>query len=72
MSVSFRYSEVERMLKKCAPSFEARRTTHGRSISYAGNTYRNFPKHDEIERGHIAKMARHFGILDCAKAFGVA
>jgi len=33
--------------------------------------YPNFPKHDQIEVGHIAKMARHFGILDCAKKHGM-
>jgi hypothetical protein len=72
MSASVRYADVERMLEACAPGFTVRRTTHGRSICYGGKTYRNFPKHDDIELGHVRKMARHFGILECAKKQNVA
>lgn len=71
MSASIRYAEVERMLKDCAPGFEVRLSTHGRVFTYGGMIYRDFPKHQEIELGHIRKMARHFGIRDCAKKHGV-
>jgi hypothetical protein len=72
MSASVSYADVERMLRACAPGFTVRRTTHSRSIRYGNLVYPSFPKHDEIELGYVRKMARHFGILECAKKHGVA
>jgi hypothetical protein len=72
MSASVNFSDVERMLRDCAPGADIRRTTHGYRIVYKGKLYRSFPKHDPVEIGHVRKMARHFGILECAKKSGVA
>jgi hypothetical protein len=70
MSASVSFANVLRMLEECAKGFTWRRTTHGRSVEFSHKIYRDLPKYDEIEVGHIKKMCRHFGILDCAKKFG--
>jgi len=59
------------MLEKCAPGHTIRRTTHGRVVSFGDRVYRDLPKFDEIELGHIRKMSRHLGIYECAKKFGI-
>jgi hypothetical protein len=59
------------MLKDCAPGSTVRLATHSRVVSYGKLTYRDLPKFSEIEIGHIRKMARHFGIRDCAKKHGL-
>lgn len=60
---------VERMLKECAPGHTIDLKTHFRIIRWNGLTYPTFPKHDQIEAGHIKKMARTLGILECARKF---
>lgn len=60
------------MLEKCAPGHTVKLGTHSYKISYNGKTYGALPKFGNIELGHVRKMARHLGILDCAKAEGVA
>lgn len=55
------------MLAVCAPTFNWRLANHCRVFTYKGKIYRSFPKQDKIELGHIRSLARHFGILDCAK-----
>lgn len=67
MSATAAFTEVERMLKSCAPGSTIRLATHSRVIQYKGKTYRSMPKFDKIELGHIRKMARYLGIMDCAK-----
>ena len=57
------------MLKQCAPGHEIQLKTHFRIIRYNGLTYPTFPKHDQVEEGHVRKMARTFYILDCARRF---
>lgn len=69
MSASASFSDIQRMLTTCAPGHTIRRTTHGRCVSYGSLVYRDLPKFDTIEVGHVKKMARHFGIYDCAKKF---
>jgi hypothetical protein len=72
MSVSVAFDDVLRMLRKCAPGFDCRRTTHGRRVEFNGKVFRDVPKFDDIEIGHIRKMVRHLGInKDCAKSFNV-
>jgi hypothetical protein len=71
MSVSVSYSDVERMLKDCAPGFTVRMATHSRVVSFGNLVFRDLPKFPEIEIGHIRKMVRHFGIKDCAKKHNV-
>lgn len=71
MSVSVALADVLRMLQECAPGFEIRRTTHGRIVTWNGRVFRDLPKFDDIEIGHIRKMVRHLGIdKDCAKKHG--
>ncbi len=54
------------MMQVCAPGFSWRLANHSRVFTYNDMVYRSFPKQNDIERGHIRKMARFFGILDCA------
>ena len=55
------------MLNVCAPGFTWRLATHCRIIAHKDKTYRSFPKQDNIEIGHVRKLARFLGVLDCAK-----
>jgi len=56
------------MLDECAPANTRRLSDHFWRITYNGKTYASFPKHDEVEVGHIRKMLRFLGIdQDCAK-----
>jgi len=72
MSVSVAFSDVLRMLEDCAKGSDVRRTTHGRRVEFNGKVYRDVPKFDTIEIGHIRKMVRHLGInKDCAKSHNV-
>jgi hypothetical protein len=67
MSASVSWSDIEKMLDACAPGWTYHISKHSRVIKYNGMVYRNFPKQDFIELGHIRSMCRHFGILECAK-----
>jgi hypothetical protein len=65
--------EIRRMLDECAPGFVWREKKHHYWVTFGGRTYLSLPKGEhggkgEIERGHIKKMARFLGILECAKA----
>lgn len=71
MSAAVPYSDIERMLKDCAPGHSIRLGTHSRVIKYKGMVFPSFPKFDKIELGHIRKMVRHFGIKECAAKHGV-
>ena len=71
MSASASIVDIQRMLDTCAPGYGIRRTTHGRCVSYGTKVFRDLPKFDDIELGHIRKMARHLGIYECAKKFGI-
>ena len=55
------------MMDVCAQGWTYRFSTHSRVVKYNGKVYRNLPKHDTFQLGHLRQMARHFGILDCAK-----
>lgn len=72
MSASVPFADMRKMLDKCAPGYTIRLANHSHVVTYNGRVYPSIPKFDNIEVGHIRKMARHFGILDCAKKFGVA
>ena len=71
MSASASFADVVKMLKVCAPGHTIRLATHSRVVAYNRQVYPNLPKFDDIELGHIRKMCRHLGILDCAKTQGV-
>ena len=67
MSALAGWTAVQKMLDKCAPGWSWKPAPHFRRIFANGRTYPTLPKADEIEVGHIRKMARHLGIADCAK-----
>ena len=56
------------MLDECAPENTRRLSDHFWRITYKGKTYPSFPKHDQVEAGHIRKMLRYLEIdADCAR-----
>lgn len=61
MSASVLYSDVLRMLQDCANGFTVRLATHSRVVSFDQKVFRDLPKFDKIEVGHIRKMVRHLG-----------
>lgn len=70
MSVSEDFSEVEKMLKKCAPGHTVRVTTHSRQIRFDGKVYPSLPKHKTIEHGYIRKLISFLGLsVDCAAKY---
>ncbi|MGA7521216.1 MAG: hypothetical protein WBW84_01965 [Acidobacteriaceae bacterium] len=67
MSASAAFSSVEKLLKNCAPGYAIRLATHSRVVSFGTRVFRDLPKFDNIEFGHIRKMVRFLGIsADCA------
>lgn len=72
MSATVSFRDIIAMLEECAPGHTRTLATHSYKIQYNGRTYGALPKFDNIEKGHVRKMARHLGILDCAKKQGVA
>ena len=65
--------EIRRMLEQCAPGFVWKEKPHHIWVAFSGRTYPSLPKGQhsgkgEIEKGHVKKMARFLGILECAKA----
>lgn len=63
------FADVKAMLDACAPGHRVSLKTHNRQILWNKRTYPTFPKYDEVEIGHVKKMARYLGILECAKRF---
>lgn len=62
MSTTVRYSAIRRMLREHDPDLEERVATHSRVISSKGRKYSAFPKHDNIEVGHVKKLVTALGI----------
>jgi hypothetical protein len=62
MSASVPFSVVDNMIKECAPGCTWRLSTHNRVFTFDALTYRTFPKHDNVELGHVRKMVRHLKI----------
>ncbi len=60
---------VWKMLKECAPDHTVKKYTHSFCIMANGKTYPTLPKKSQIDKGHLKKMAKHLGIVDCAKAY---
>lgn len=58
--------DVWAMLKACAPGHTIHETDHFYCIRYQDKTYPSFPKKRQVDVGHVRKMARWLGILDCA------
>lgn len=62
------------MLENCAPGHAREPKTHYWVIRFGDKTYPTFPlgphgkrNNPEIQVGHVRRMARFFGILECAK-----
>jgi hypothetical protein len=67
-------SEIWAMLDACAPGYGRKPTKHHWRVTANGQIFPALPlgehgarKDPEIQVGHVRKMARHFGILECAK-----
>ena len=59
--------DVIAMLRECAPDHTVKEYTHSLCIMSNGCTYPTFPKQRQVDIGQVRKMARHLGILDCAR-----
>jgi hypothetical protein len=62
------------MLDDCAPGAVIVPKPHRNWVVWQGATYRGLPRgkhgsrrNPEIETGHVKRMARFFGILECAQ-----
>lgn len=73
-----RLSEVWGMLAQCAVGYTSRLTNHYYQVTFNKKIYPALPKGEhgksdpEIEFGHVMKMARSLGFLECAETyFGV-
>ncbi len=66
-------SDIFVMLKECAPGHQVVERTHHYCVYYNSLTFPSLPKgahgksNPGIQKGVIKKMARFFGILDCAQ-----
>ena len=66
-------SEVWKMLEACLPGHVRKLHTHHYSVRLRDRIYPAFPKgahgkaDPSIEKGHVRRLARFFGIMDCAK-----
>lgn len=65
---------IRKMLDACAPGARIVAKKHRNWVLYKGLTFRGLPlgehgrrENPEIEIGHVKTMARHLGILDCAR-----
>ncbi len=67
MSATVSFADVKRMLDTCAPGHRIELKTHFRFVYWGAIVFPTLPKHDNIYVGHIRKMARTLGILDCAR-----
>ena len=72
MSATERFADIRKMMDTCARGWTFHVSKHSRVIKYNSMVYRKFPKHDDVELGHIRHMARHFGILECARTILVS
>lgn len=68
-------SIVWKMLKKCADGHVRDKTLHHWRITYNDRTWSTLPLgphgarfDSEVHVGQVRRMARHLGILPCAKA----
>lgn len=66
-------SDVWKMLNECASGHRRRTSSHYHLITYRDHTARlplgqhGARKDATIETGHVRQLARHLGILNCAK-----
>ena len=67
-------ADIKAMLEACAPGARIESKLHRNWVYANGLIWRGLPlgphgarKNPGIEKGHVKKMARYLGILDCAK-----
>lgn len=66
-------NEIWAMLETCLPGHIRKLHTHYYSIRCVGRIYPSFPKGEHgkanplIEKGHMRRLARFYGIMECAK-----
>ena len=64
------FNKVQKLLKNCANGHSIRTTKHNKSIKYNNKSYQAFPKHNEIEIGHVKSLIKSLNIdQDCAKKY---
>ena len=70
MSTTVPFKNVKKMMKNCAEGFTMRTTDHNRRFKYNGTFYPSFPKHDDVEIGHVRSLVRALRInKQCAEDF---
>ncbi len=64
------------MLAECVPGYSLEWKTHHIWIRFRGRTFPAFPKgkkighyNFEVQIGKVRKLARTFGVVDCARTF---
>lgn len=69
------FKKVVTLLEDCAHGYDLRQDAHSIAVLYQGKTA-YLPKgghgrkgNHQIEVGHVRKMARTLGIVDCAQAY---
>lgn len=73
MAVQIPLETIKRMLDVCTPGYRWKVGTHRIAVILPdGRSYRGLPTGTKkskglIEAGHIRKLARYLGILECAK-----
>ena len=50
------------MLDECAPGWNKNETDHFICLRWKSRTYPSFPKHPQVDIGHIRKMVRELGV----------
>jgi hypothetical protein len=55
------------MLEICAPGYARKLREHNWLVTWNGRSFPNLPKYPEIQIGHVRKMARSLGIVECAR-----
>lgn len=63
------HKDILAMLAACAPGFNIELKTHNYFVYFNKLTYPTLPKYDEVEAGHVKKLARFLGIYECAKKY---
>jgi len=73
--MEIKLNKVKEMMKHCAPGYWSVEKEEYIQFHYNGKAFWNFPrgkhggKNPQIEDGHIRKMARHLGVIECCNEF---
>lgn len=71
---TIKLKDIWAMLDHCAPGYTRTKTEHHWRVAANGKQYPSLPlgshgrrENPEIQIGHIRKLIRHLGILECAR-----